>query len=241
MSGLPDGRVVLVEDLAIGEDEPHVVAEVLSGAVGARLQLALDGGNVHWAADDLAVGGELLGVHREEERPRVVARLHLGHQDVARGEVALGAADRGGGRRRRLLMILRLLGLLLVLLLGLLLGRRRWRRLWSNVALGVLFLFLLFLFFFFLLLLFGFSVLVGLFVRLLLCVLVVVLRRVDRGIADARGEVVGVRGPDDDLQLLGDLLLGDLCFLVASRTLPLASRHLRRRTRDGEVKLGKTQ
>jgi len=70
-TGLADGGVVLVEHLAVGEDEPDVVDELLARLVHRRVQLLLDGGQVHRGLDDLLVRRELLRVDRVQERPGV--------------------------------------------------------------------------------------------------------------------------------------------------------------------------
>lgn len=87
MAGLPHGRVVLVEQLAVGEDEADVVDEFVAQFVHVGVQLLLDGVEIHGRLDDLFVRGKLLGIHGLHERPSVFQGLHFRDHSVANGQV----------------------------------------------------------------------------------------------------------------------------------------------------------
>ena len=79
---LPHGRVVLVEQLAVGEDQADVVDKLVAGLVGStgtgnEIEFLLDRGQVHRVLDDLLVRRKLLRVDRIEKGPGVVHGLHL--------------------------------------------------------------------------------------------------------------------------------------------------------------------
>lgn len=68
-------------------DNGSVMAEMTTIYVSDSrvvLELALDGGQVHGALDDLLVLRELLRVDRQQERPRVLVTLHLTQQAPGR-------------------------------------------------------------------------------------------------------------------------------------------------------------
>ena len=103
VAGFADRRVVLVEHLAVGEDQADVVDELVAGFVHRRngVELLLDGGQVHWSLDDLLVGRELLRVDRVEEGPSVIHGLHLGDDRRTDGQVPVGLGQLASLLRRR--------------------------------------------------------------------------------------------------------------------------------------------
>ncbi len=83
VTSFADGRVVLVENLAVSKDQADVLDELVPELVPVRVELLLDGGDVHGFLDHFLVRWELLHVHRIQERPGVVESLHFGHNRVA--------------------------------------------------------------------------------------------------------------------------------------------------------------
>ena len=83
MAGFAHRRIVLIEQLAVGKDQPNIVNKLVPILVpGARtrteIELLLDAGQIHRVFDDLFVGGELFGVDGVQEGPGVIHRLHFG-------------------------------------------------------------------------------------------------------------------------------------------------------------------
>ncbi len=82
VTGLSHGRVVLVEQLAVGENQADVVHKLVAGLVrstrtGNVIEFLLDRGQVHWVLDDLLVRRKLFRVDWIEEGPGIVHGLHL--------------------------------------------------------------------------------------------------------------------------------------------------------------------
>lgn len=67
--------IVLIERLAVVEDQPHVQGKLILALVLVRLQLGAHCADVHGLLDELAVGGELLRVHRKQEWPSILVLL----------------------------------------------------------------------------------------------------------------------------------------------------------------------
>ncbi len=82
VTGLSHGRVVLVEQLAVGENQTDVIHKLVAGLVrstrtGNVIEFLLNRGQVHRVLDNLLVRRELLRVDWIEEGPGIVHGLHL--------------------------------------------------------------------------------------------------------------------------------------------------------------------
>lgn len=109
VTSLAHRGIVLIERLAVVEDQPHVQGKVVLALVLVGLQLGAHCADVHGFLDKLAVRGKLLRVHRKQEGPSILVLLKFVQNLSAGGQVlehlglvllppfaALGRLRRGG-------------------------------------------------------------------------------------------------------------------------------------------------